>query len=65
MGDINDDLVRRIADCLEQHLPDYGFDPARYPSGENKSIDLRRDQTITISDATGHTWRLDITPAIG
>ena len=51
------DLVRRIADCLESHLPDYGFNPYRYPSGENKSV-LLIDDALLLSDNEGRCWVL-------
>ena len=34
-------MARQIADCLEQNLEQHGFEPYRYPSGENKSVHLQ------------------------
>ncbi len=33
-----DDLLRRVADCLEGHLHEYGWEPFRYSSGEHKGL---------------------------
>lgn len=59
-----DDLTRRIADCLEQHLPDMGFDPYRYPSGENKSVTLLPDDKILLSDVNGRAWWVAVAPFV-
>lgn len=32
-------MARRIADCLEEHLHEYGWEPYRYPSGEHKGVE--------------------------
>lgn len=53
-----EELARRIADCLEARLPEYGFEPYRYPSGENKSVDLTREGTVRLYDAEGRSWTL-------
>lgn len=36
----HEDIARRIADCLEQHLEEYGVELYRYPSGEIKGVDF-------------------------
>lgn len=61
-GDVDDDLARRVADCLEGHLPDYGFAPYIYPSGENKSVIVRADTPgiVNLFDDSGRSWRLEV-----
>jgi hypothetical protein len=41
-----DDLTRRIADCLEQHLHEHGWQPYRYPSGEHKGVEVEPKQGV-------------------
>jgi len=60
-----DHLTRRIADCLEAHLPEFGFEPYRYPSGENKSIDMLRAGEIQLYDANGGSWVLTLSTSPG
>ena len=62
MIDPTDDLTRRIADCLEQHLPTFGFEPFRYPSGENKSIHLLRPGVLVVEDEAGRAWTVTVAP---
>ena len=33
-------VARRVADCLEQYLEEYGLELYRYPSGEMKGVQL-------------------------
>ena len=40
MSHLTDDLTRRIADCLEEHLHEYGWEPYRYPNGEHKGVHM-------------------------
>ena len=61
---VDEDMTRRIADCLEQHLGDYGFPPYRYPSGENKSILILTPGALVVSDDQGRAWRVEVRPAI-
>jgi len=60
-----DRLTRRIADCIEAHLPEFGFEPYRYPSGENKSIDMLRAGEIRLHDAAGGSWVLALSKTPG
>lgn len=32
-------VARRVADCLETHLREFGWEPYCYPSGEQKDVD--------------------------
>lgn len=33
-------IARQIADCLEDNLHKYGWDPYRHPNGEHKGVGL-------------------------
>jgi hypothetical protein len=34
-------IARAVADCLQAHLHEYGWEPFRYPSGEHKGVDAQ------------------------
>lgn len=57
-------MARRIADCLENHLHEFGWDPYRYPSGEHKGVHAEfADDGSTIflfTSLGGPTFRLEI-----
>lgn len=61
----NDHMARRIADCLEAHLPAFGFEPYRYPSGENKSVQMLKPAEVRLYDAHGNSWVLAISSPPG
>jgi len=53
-------LARRIADCLEAHLHEYGWEPYRYPSGEHKGIQFRAPGFIDLIGADGSLAEIDL-----
>lgn len=55
-----DILARRIATAIERYLPDYGFQPYCYPSGENKSVDYLEPGVITVYEATGTVYQVRV-----
>lgn len=63
----HEDLARRVADCLEEHLHEYGWKPYRYrpssahPEGEHKGIHAEYHidySTIDLIGADGSSYVL-------
>lgn len=58
-----DDLARRIADCLEKYLHEFGFEPYRYPSGEHKGVRMFQPAVVSLFGADGDDgWEFEVRP---
>ncbi len=55
-----ENMARMIADCLEQHLHEYGWEPYRYPSGEHKGVDFGARATNGNSDIALYSKNGDV-----
>ena len=55
----DEEMGARIADCLEEHLHEYRWEPYRYPSGEHKGVEFdRRAAIVTLIGADDEVFKV-------